>query len=515
MYVYGVPAGGKRVTFNNELSIMVPDGCVYSTNREDDQIGCIIKPESRPIGYRDGMFRLSDDAEGMWLKIKLGRDDIKPEDFASNKRNFVDGLRHKDNVFYPAVLHEDEHILAVKAYLKITLGIQLNTSSYSRSSEQGFYIYTGFAMMPGNVYTLTGGASHDHNDPWEDSVLRSARHAGYITGAAKVAGGPAIPAATKPQPGRSAAAKAAAPEPRPDPEVARRRATEKLNYHLKRHSKEAGEETWRKQVDVHARDFRKELHAALESFQASVEQEKRNAETELGNTSFFAFSRKGQLKQSIVALEQKRLNITAAIRNGDSLSAKACAIMAYFVANPGSGWVGLNLSPIRFVNDQAGRSAFTAYAGELEKIEFCKVQNKDDWRDPERYTFDSRLKFTWPEPTQQDIAMESLTMLYISMGGDRGVTSDKMREDILATFASDPDAKALPGKRHIRTKAEQEEFKESVYDALWGMGSARASELLLENYGLADASVSEVSSVLRELMLEGKVVRDGSCYRAV
>ena len=72
MYVYGVPAGGKRVTFNNELSIMVPDGCVYSTNREDDQIGCIIKPESRPIGYRDGMFRLSDDAEGMWLKIKLG-----------------------------------------------------------------------------------------------------------------------------------------------------------------------------------------------------------------------------------------------------------------------------------------------------------------------------------------------------------------------------------------------------------------------------------------------------------
>ena len=141
-----------------------------------------------------------------------------------------------------------------------------------------------------------------------------------------------------------------------------------------------------------------------------------------------------------------------------------------------------------------------------------KEGRSSGWNAKTVHTFDKRLSFTWPKPTDREISEEALRLLYSSMGGDAGTSPEKMREDIRAALLMDINAKALPGKYYTPTKGEMEALKEQVYDALLCYEPATASELCQRDHGLADVSSQRVSSLLRQLMMEGRVVRNGTRY---
>ena len=66
MKVYGVPAGGKNVCFNDDFTLRIPYGAIYWVGLhedidEDSLVGMIGFPESRPSNYRDGQFELDTD----------------------------------------------------------------------------------------------------------------------------------------------------------------------------------------------------------------------------------------------------------------------------------------------------------------------------------------------------------------------------------------------------------------------------------------------------------------------
>lgn len=128
------------------------------------------------------------------------------------------------------------------------------------------------------------------------------------------------------------------------------------------------------------------------------------------------------------------------------------------------------------------------------------------------HTFDKRLSFIWPKSSDQEIRDEALRLLYSSMGGDAGTAPEKMRADIREARLKDINAKALPGKYHTPTKGELEELKELVYDALLCYEPATASELCQKDRGLANVSAMKVSSLLRQLIMEERVVRNGNRY---
>lgn len=519
MYVYGVPAGGKRIVFNNDISIMVPSGGWYHQKREEGSLGTVYAPRNnRPIGYRDGMFSIDDEFDSYAIGVKIAENEIDGKKFEDGKRQIARNLKTADKFQKGEVLYEDDEIFVARFYLKMSFGIELRSSYRSSNSGIDIYLYMGLVFTKRFAYTLTAGTSNDMRDPVEDGILCSIRQVDHVSGGAVSAAASStqhIKQSDKPVINTNSvhtSAKPAKSAPPPDPEAEKKRAERVLNRRVDDFKDEALANLKQKSASASAEKIRGQLVALVEEPLKAAQDHQRSQAQQLSTASFFAFSLKKQLKQAIADDDAKIAKLKEYVQEACSLNNDAAVAMAYFIEHPGKSWDDLAQSDFKFANSNSGSTGYYGMVYTLKELGLVKEGRSSGWNAKTVHTFDKRLSFTWPKPTDREISEEALRLLYSSMGGDAGTSPEKMREDIRAALLKDINAKALPGKYYTPTKGEMEALKEQVYDALLCYEPATASELCQRDRGLADVSSQRVSSLLRQLMMEGRVVRNGTRY---
>ena len=81
MNVYGAGQKGTRVEVNGDFSILIPYGCIYTTEAEEASqiVFRLAKPEKLPASYREGRLPLGDEEDGQKWVLELRRTDISRE----------------------------------------------------------------------------------------------------------------------------------------------------------------------------------------------------------------------------------------------------------------------------------------------------------------------------------------------------------------------------------------------------------------------------------------------------
>ena len=75
MNLYGAGKNGTRVEINGDFSILIPYGCIYTTETEEDSqiVFKLSKPKELPASYREGVFALGDEGEKQNWVLELKR----------------------------------------------------------------------------------------------------------------------------------------------------------------------------------------------------------------------------------------------------------------------------------------------------------------------------------------------------------------------------------------------------------------------------------------------------------
>ena len=494
---------------------MVPSGGWYHQKREEGSLGAVYAPRNnRPIGYREGMFSIDDEFDCYAIRVKISENEIDGRKFEDGKRQIARKLKEEEKFQKGEVLYEDDEIFVARFYLKMSFGLEIRSSYRSSNSGIDIYLYMGLVFTKRFAYTLSAGSSKDMRDPVEDGILRSIRQADHVGGGA--AAPASIPAPAKPTPAPAkptpAPAKPTKPTPPPDPEAEKKRAERAMSNRISRFNHEACSNLKRKAASASAENIRSQLVTLLEEPLKAAQEHQRSQAQQLSAASFFAFVLKKQLKQAIADDDVKIAKLKEHVQAARNLNNDAAVAMAYFIEHPGKSWDDFEESDLKFANSGSGRNGYYGMVSTLKELDLVKEGRSSGWQAKTIHTFDKRLSFTWPEPTDREISEEALRLLYSSMGGDAGTSPEKMREDIRAALLKDINAKALPGKYYTPTPGEMEALKEAVYDAVLCYGPANASELCQRDRSLADVSSQRVASLLRQLMLEGRIVRNGTRY---
>ena len=81
MDIYGAGKNGTRVEVNGDFSILIPYGCIYTTEIEDDSqiVFRLAKPKELPASYREGRLTFGDEEDEQKWILEIKRTEISSE----------------------------------------------------------------------------------------------------------------------------------------------------------------------------------------------------------------------------------------------------------------------------------------------------------------------------------------------------------------------------------------------------------------------------------------------------
>lgn len=81
MDIYGAGKNGTRVEVNEDFSILIPYGCIYTTEIEDDSqiVFRLAKPKELPASYREGRLTFGDEEDEQKWILEIKRTEISSE----------------------------------------------------------------------------------------------------------------------------------------------------------------------------------------------------------------------------------------------------------------------------------------------------------------------------------------------------------------------------------------------------------------------------------------------------
>lgn len=85
MDIYGAGKNGTRVEVNGDFSILIPYGCIYTTEIEDDSqiVFRLAKPKELPASYREGRLTFGDEEDEQKWILEIKRTEISSEKLES------------------------------------------------------------------------------------------------------------------------------------------------------------------------------------------------------------------------------------------------------------------------------------------------------------------------------------------------------------------------------------------------------------------------------------------------
>lgn len=85
MDIYGAGKNGTRVEVNGDFSILIPYGCIYTTEIEDDSqiVFRLAKPKKLPASYREGRLTFGDEEDEQKWILEIKRTEISSEKLES------------------------------------------------------------------------------------------------------------------------------------------------------------------------------------------------------------------------------------------------------------------------------------------------------------------------------------------------------------------------------------------------------------------------------------------------